>query len=46
MSGELGGASCEQVARALCEGVTRRYPGRRVTVSVFEDGEVGARVSG
>jgi hypothetical protein len=43
--GDLGGASCEQVARALWEAITQRYPGRRVTVGVFEDGEVGARVT-
>jgi hypothetical protein len=43
--GEFGGQSCEHLARALLEKITRRYPGRRVLIGIFEDGEVGARVT-
>ena len=43
--GELGSQSCEQMAAGLAHEITRAYPGRRVMVSVFEDGEVGARVT-
>lgn len=43
--GEMGSASCEQMAKRLAENITRRFSGRRVSVGVFEDGEVGARVT-
>lgn len=36
--------SCEMIAKHLLNSVTREYGSRRVTVSVFEDGEVGAEV--
>jgi hypothetical protein len=42
--GNMGGQSCEMMARGLVKQITHRYEGRCVTVSVFEDGEVGARV--
>jgi len=41
--GELGGQSCEMMARSLGEKIARRY-GRAVQVTVSEDGEVGAVV--
>lgn len=41
--GELGGQSCEMMARALGKETARRF-GRAVQVSVSEDGEVGAVV--
>jgi hypothetical protein len=44
--GNMGGQSCEMMARGLVEKITRHYGQRRVTVAVFEDGEVGARVTG
>ena len=34
--------SCEMMAKAIKKEVRRRYPGRLVRVSVFEDGENGA----
>jgi hypothetical protein len=40
--GELGSWSCERMASHLADNITARFPGRAVTVSVFEDGEVGA----
>ena len=43
--GEMGGQSCEMMAEGLIKAIQTRYPGRSVTVSVFEDGEVGAEVS-
>jgi hypothetical protein len=43
--GELGGMSCEQMARELLNDLTEKYPGRRAAVEVWEDDEVGARVS-
>lgn len=45
-SGDFGNQSCEMLARGLVEKITRQYPNRRVSVGVFEDGEVGARVTG
>lgn len=42
--GQMGGQSCEMMARDLCRRVTVRYD-RPATVRVFEDGEVGATVS-
>ena len=44
MKGEMGGASCEDMAEALIKKITLRYPGRKVIVKVFEDGEVGAKL--
>jgi hypothetical protein len=43
--GEMGGQSCEMMAEKLIQAIQARYPGRSVTVSVFEDGEVGAEVN-
>lgn len=45
-TGDFGGRSCETLAKDLQNTITCRYPNRQVIVSVFEDGEVGARVSG
>lgn len=42
--GELGGQSCEMLARALAESLRTKLR-RPVTVTVFEDNEMGARVS-
>jgi len=42
--GNLGGQSCETLARKLVEEIREAYPKRMVKVSVFEDGEVGAIV--
>jgi hypothetical protein len=39
--GELGGQSCETMARSLGKQIARHY-GRAVEVNVSEDGEVGA----
>ena len=41
--GEMGDASCEAMAESLGKEVARQFD-RRATVSVFEDGEVGAIV--
>ncbi len=41
--GELGGQSCEMMARQLGKEIARRF-GRAVEVTVSEDGEVGAGV--
>ena len=41
--GELGGQSCEMMARSLGNKIARQF-GRAVEVSVSEDGEVGAVV--
>lgn len=41
---ELGSWSCERIAREIVNDIERRY-GRSCWVEVFEDGEVGARVS-
>lgn len=43
--GDYGGQSCEMLARGLGEQITLQFPKRSVTVAVFEDGEVGARVT-
>lgn len=43
--GQLGGQSCEMMARGLLEKITARFEGRAVIVKVFEDGEVGAVVN-
>ena len=44
-TGRLGAQSCEMLARDLANKITLQWSDRRVIVSVFEDGEVGARVS-
>jgi hypothetical protein len=44
--GDMGTSSCEMMAHALLQKVEENYPGRTITVSVFEDGEVGAIISG
>lgn len=42
--GDVGNKSCETLAKELClEIITAYGKDRRVTVSVFEDGEVGAK---
>ena len=41
--GEMGGQSCEMMARLLGEKIARRYR-RAIQVTVSEDGEVGAVV--
>jgi len=39
---ELDYKSCEMIAEDIIGVINNRYPGREVTVSVFEDGENGA----
>lgn len=41
---DLGGLSCEMIARSIGRETARRY-GRAVTVQVWEDGECGAEVT-
>lgn len=41
---EWGSSSCEDIAFAIGAFVLTYYPGRAMTVSVFEDGECGARI--
>lgn len=43
--GDMGSQSCEMMARALCGVVSARFA-RVVRVTVAEDGEVGAVVTG
>lgn len=43
--GEMGGRSCEMMAKDLLSAITGRYPQRSARVAVFEDGEVGAEVN-
>lgn len=43
--GQMGGKSCEMMARQLVDKITDRHKGRSAWVSVFEDGEVGATVT-
>lgn len=43
--GELHGKSCETMTNDLAETIKANWPRRRIEVSVFEDGEVGAIVS-
>ncbi len=43
--GEMGSASCETMAASLVALVAERYPRRCVSVSVFEDNEVGAQAN-
>jgi len=42
---EMGGLSCEMMARAVRTAVVGKWTGRTCIVSVYEDGEVGAEVS-
>ncbi len=44
-SGNLGARSCETLARNLAGAISTTYQDRTVSVSVFEDGEVGAVVT-
>lgn len=44
VGGELGAQSCEMMAAALGQSIADRWPGRRVVVSVSEDGENGGLV--
>lgn len=41
---ELGSRSCEVIAKGFVRDVSGRWPGRRIRVSVFEDGEAGATI--
>lgn len=41
---ELGRQSCEDIARRYIHRLAERYPGRRYSVTVSEDGEVSATV--
>jgi len=43
--GDVGSASCEMLASDLARALQSQYGPRRISVSVFEDGEVGARVT-
>lgn len=43
-TGQFGSCSCETIAREMCEELSIAYPGRRVIVTVSEDGECGATV--
>lgn len=43
--GNMGSSSCEMMASVLLQKVAAQYPGRRLEVQCFEDGEVGAIVS-
>lgn len=43
-SGDLGTASCEDIADRIYEAIDEEYPDRRVRISVTEDGENGAVV--
>lgn len=43
-NGEWGAHSCESIARIYVDKIRDAFPGRAVTVGVFEDGEVGAWV--
>lgn len=42
--GEFGDRSCEMIAELLGEAIREQWPGRSLAVSVWEDGECGARV--
>jgi hypothetical protein len=42
---DLGPQSCETLAQRLAHDIMARYPSRAISVSVFEDGEVGATVN-
>ncbi len=44
--GDWGSASCEMMAAGLARTIVAEYPGRDVSVAVFEDGEVGAICTG
>lgn len=43
--GEFGPQACEMLASSLAKDMHQAYPGRRVEVSVSEDGECGAIVT-
>lgn len=43
--GDMGKMSCEMMAKTLVIKIAAQHAGRRVLVSVFEDGEVGATVN-
>lgn len=45
VGGQMGGKSCEMMARELLDQIIERHKGRSAWVSVFEDGEVGATVT-
>jgi len=44
-AGELGGQSCEAIAKAILGELQIAYGGRQITVDVSEDREAGATVS-
>lgn len=39
---ELDYRSCEMISDALVEKINQRYPGRRITIEISEDGENGS----
>lgn len=41
---ELDFKSCEMISNELAEAIGKRYPGRRVTIDVSEDGECGSTI--
>lgn len=43
--GQRGAQSCEMMAKELLDKITARYGNRAASVSIFEDGEVGAVVT-
>jgi len=43
--GRMGSLSCENMACAIAEQVKQQFPGRKIEVSVSEDGECGAIVA-
>lgn len=44
-SHDFGSSSCETIARATAQHIAGAWPGRKCSVAVFEDGEVGAQVT-
>ena len=40
----LGRRSCEQLAEAVAARIDLTWPGRQITVAVYEDNEVGATI--
>lgn len=44
--GGMNSSSCEMLARTLMERLATGYAGRRCSVSVFEDNEVGSTLTG
>ena len=42
---DLGRRSCEQLAEAVAARIDLTWPGRQITVAVYEDNEVGATIT-